>query len=80
VSEWISVSERLPEVAVGGIVRVLVSDGRYVIPAEFYLKSIDWWNEKRTYAWRASSTMSSEWQLWDSITHWQPFPAPPEAQ
>lgn len=75
--DWISVNKRLPDVSIGGVVKVLISDGRCVEPAEFYLKSIDGITEDRTYAWRAPLSTCSEHLLWETITHWRPYPAPP---
>lgn len=77
MSEWISVRERLPQVEIGGLSVVLITDGRTVTIAVYFLKHIDGWTQNRTYAWRAPLTQASEELLWETITHWMPLPNPP---
>lgn len=72
MSEWISVKDRLPILAVDGqsfeCVEVLVTDGVYVNPTEFKAGgNPDAWGEFDAYGAIARS----------QITHWMPMPAPP---
>ena len=78
MSEWISVKNRLPDVALGGFCVCLISDGRSATIAEYYVKRIDGWTQDRKYAWRAPLSECSESQLWETVTHWMPLPEPPK--
>lgn len=72
MSEWISVKDRLPLVAIDGqsfdSVEVIVTDGSYVHVTEFKSGGIPAaWGEFDGYGAIARS----------QITHWMPLPAPP---
>lgn len=72
MSEWISVKDRLPLIAIDGqsfeTVEVLVTDGKYVHATEFRAGGVlTAWVEFDGYGAIARS----------QITHWMPFPKPP---
>jgi hypothetical protein len=73
MSEWVSVDDRLPLVAVDGqsfaTVEVLVTDGDRVFSTEFKAGGIPRaWTEFDGYGAIARS----------QITHWMPLPGPPK--
>lgn len=77
MTEWIKIEDRLPSIGLGAGIRVLISDGRCVLAAEFYVKSIDGFTGERTHEWRSPDTAASADMLWSAITHWAVWPEPP---
>lgn len=70
VTEWIAVSDRLPEERI----RVMTFDG-WIVRESFYglgHSRSERWDEK---CWRLSE--QSETPVRDKVTHWRPLPAPP---
>jgi hypothetical protein len=77
-SRWVSVDDRLPEVKVGGMERVLVTDGRDVLTAEFYIKEQNLLERETTYEWCTHEPNVSCSMMAECIRFWMPYPSPPK--
>jgi hypothetical protein len=66
LDNWISVETALPEEGEP----VIVTDGNECRPAYYLMSS--------TYRWEDWDTGTVRQSFFDTITHWQPLPAPPQ--
>ena len=74
--EWIPVSERLPDVDICKSWYGLVSDGRCVMTAVYWLKRWNSLTGEKEFVWSENQSVTND--LTRYITHWRPLPAPPE--
>lgn len=75
MSEWVKCSKELPEVEIAQKARVLVTDGRVVVPARFFIHSYNADTDDVEYRWESAEDgiVISE----RSITYWRYYPDPP---
>lgn len=69
MSEWISVKDKLPEVSGDYMVWDPVAK---IVQIVHYSKKHNLWNSRDYYSEEEKARFSI-----DTITHWQPVPAPP---
>lgn len=62
MSEWISITDKLPEVGVPVLIAVHLRNGRYILETDYLRDNKEW---------RFPLVCDA------AITHWQPLPEPP---